>query len=147
MPGDLTGPDQSTNYPLANNVSPTNNTRLAWGTNFGFLGPATYYTQGSAYWGGPLPNTSAPGWPEKSYSTLVVLGLNSTDPVGAQVAQIENVQNTTLTAAVGTVVTTGPAGVNRGATGTYQPAGWNHVYPGWRLAAPPRPHLHANLTL
>src|SRR5258708_12043794 len=138
MPGDLTGPDQSTNYPLANNVSPTNNTRLAWGTNFGFLGPATYYTQGSAYWGGPLPNTSAPGWPEKSYSTLVVLGLNSTDPVGAQVAQIENVQNATLTAAVGTVVPTGPPGVHRGDPVTSQPPPCNHA-----PAAPPlRPPPH-----
>lgn len=137
MPCDFNWPYQSINYSLdpLNPDNSTNNTRLAWGANFGFLGQAQYYTDGSAYYGGPLPNTAASGWPKKSYSTYVVLGLHSADPVGAQVAQIETVQNTTLTAAIGSIVTTGPAGINRADTVTYAPAGWNHVYASWALQA------------
>jgi hypothetical protein len=137
MPCDFNWPYQSINYsmnPFAPN-SPTNNTRLAWGTNFGFLGQAQYFVHGSAFYGGPLPNTTAPGWPKKSYSTYVVLGLHSTDPISVHVAQIETVQNTTLTANIGSVVTTGPAGINRADTVTYAPAGWNHVHAAWALQA------------
>jgi hypothetical protein len=134
MPCDYNWPYQSINYSLVG-ASATNNTRLAWGTNFGFLGQSSYLIHGSADYGGPLPNTSASGWPKKSYSTFVVFGLDSADPVGAQVAQIETVQDTTLTAAIGSVLTTGPAGVNRADTVTYDPAGWNHVYAAWALQA------------
>ena len=137
MPCDFNWPYQSINYslsPLAPG-SPTNNTRLAWGANFGFLGQSAYLVHGSASNGGPLPDAYASGYPKKSYSTHVVLGRHSVDPVGAQVAQIETTQGTALTAAIGGVVTTGPAGVNRGDNITYSPAGWNHVYAAWALQA------------
>jgi hypothetical protein len=137
MPCDFNWPYQSINFSLNpfTPAEPTNNTRLAWGTNFGFLGQAQYLTHGSAFFGGPRPDTFAPGWPKKSYSAFVVLGLHSANPVGAQVAQIEAAQTTTLTTTVGSVVTTGPAGVNRADTVAYAPAGWNHVYAAWALRA------------
>jgi uncharacterized repeat protein (TIGR01451 family) len=133
MPCSYNWPYQSINYSMGeagggDNDIGTNNTRLAWGTNFGFLGQSQYHTHGSSYWGGPLPDTTAPGWPRKSYSTYVVLGRHSDSPVEAQVTQVETVQNLTLTATIGSVVTTGPAGVNRVDTITYAPAGYNPVY-------------------
>ena len=139
MPCDFNWPYQSINYVPSLDPStpsvPTNNTRLAWGTNFGFLGQGQYLIHGSMFYGGPLPDTPAPGYPKKSYSTFVVLGLHSGDPVGTQVAQIETVQTTTLTATMGSVVTTGPAGINRTDTVTYAPGGWNHVYAAWAFEA------------
>jgi hypothetical protein len=150
MPCDFNWPYQSINYSLDAFGDPngtTFNTRLAWGTNFGFLGQTTYPVMGSAdpSIGGPVgdgvdpnygaENAYASGWPKKSYSTFVVLGLQSLDPVLAQRIQIETVQNSTLTATVGTVRTSGPAGVNRSDTVTYAPAGWNHVYAAWAVQA------------
>lgn len=128
MPCDYNWPYQSINYSFAGPATPTNNTRLAWGTNFGFLGQTSYYTHGSAFWGGPLPNATDSGWPRQSYSTYVVLGPHSSDPVGAQVAQVEAAQSLSLTATVGTVATSGPAGVNRPDSMTYAPAGYDPVY-------------------
>lgn len=128
MPCDYNWPYQSINYSLVAPTTPTNNTRLAWGTNFGFLGQTSYYTHGSAFWGGPLPNTTDSGWPRKSYSTHVVMGTHSADPVGAQVTQTETVQTLTLSASVGNVATSGPAGVNRPDSITYAPAGYDPVY-------------------
>ncbi len=151
MPCDFNWPYQSVNYslnPFAPNAN-TSNTRLAWGTNFGFLGQATYPVMGSAdpRIGGPVGNGNpagnpyafepqlAPGHPRKSYSTFVVLGLFSLDPVGAQVAQIETVQGVTLTANLGTVAMQGLAGVNRPDNAPFAPAGWNHVRAAWAVAA------------
>jgi hypothetical protein len=130
MPCDFNWPFQSINYSLDPFApgTPTSNTRLAWGTNFGFLGQASYFVHGSAYYGGPLPDTTAPGWPRKSYSVYVVLGRHSTDPVGAAVAQVETVQSLALTASLGSVATSGPAGVGRADAVTYQPAGYDAVY-------------------
>ncbi|HSX59897.1 MAG TPA: hypothetical protein VLF18_06840 [Tahibacter sp.] len=128
MPCDYNWPFQSINYSFAGPTTPTNSTRLAWGTNFGFIGQSSYYTHGSAFWGGPLPNTTAAGWPRKSYSTYVVLGTHTSDPVGVQVAQQEAVQSLTVTATVGNVATSGPAGINRPDTMTYAPAGYDPVY-------------------
>jgi len=119
----------------ASNAEPTNNTRLAWGTNFGFLGQSAYHIHGSEYWGGPLPDATAPGWPKKSYSVYVVLGTHSNDAVDAQVAQMETVQSLNLAASVGTVATSGPAGVNRADNVTYAPAGYDHVYGALAFAA------------
>ncbi len=64
-----------------------------------------------------------------------VLGLHSTDPVGAQVGEIEAVQTTAVNAAVGSVATNGTGGVNRVDTVTYAPAGWNHVRGSWAFTA------------
>jgi hypothetical protein len=133
LPCSYNWPYQSINYSMGevigeDNASPTNNTRLAWGTNFGFLGQAAYYVQGSAFWGGPLPDATAPGWPKKSYSVHVVFGTHTSDPVGAQVADIEAVQSLVLAATVGTAAATGPAGVGRDDTVAYAPIGYDAVY-------------------
>lgn len=126
MPCDYNWPYQSINYSIYGGQ--TNNTRLAWGTNFGFLGQSTYYTHGSAYYGGPLPNTTAPGWPRKSYSTFIVFGKHTSGPVETQVAQIETIQTLTLSTTTGSVVTSGPAGSGDSSNVTYAPAGYDHVY-------------------
>jgi len=128
MPCDYNWPYQSINYSFGGVATPTNNTRLAWGTNFGFLGQTSYYVHGSAYWGGPLPNATAAGWPRKSYSTYVVLGTHSSDPVGARVSQIETTQSLVLSVATGSVNASGPAGVARPDSITYVPAGYDPVY-------------------
>jgi hypothetical protein len=137
MPCGFNWPYQSINYSLNpfTPAVPTNNTRLAWGTNFGFLGQTQYFIHGSQWYGGPLPDTTAPGHPRKSYSTHVVLGTHTSDPVGAQVTQNQTVQATSFTAAAGTVATIGPAGVNRPDSAVYAPVGWNHVYGAWAVAA------------
>src|SRR5207253_5050662 len=46
----------------------------------------------------------------------------------AQVTQVETVQSLTLSTMNGSVVMTGPAGVNRADPVMYSPAGYNHVY-------------------
>ncbi len=140
MPCSFNWPYQSINYSMGqviggSNANGTNNTRLAWGTNFGFLGQSSYYVHGSAFFGGPLPNATASGWPRKSYSTFVVLGNHSLDPIGAQVEQIETVQGLALTATLGSVVTTGSAGVGRPDTVAYAPAGYDAVYSALRFNA------------
>jgi hypothetical protein len=121
---------QSINYSLdpGNPSSTTNNTRLAWGTEFGFLGQSAYHINGSTFWGGPVADATASGYPKKSYSLYVVLGLHSTDAVATQVTQAEAAQSTTVSATIGSVVTSGPAGVNRSDTITYTPAGYDAVY-------------------
>lgn len=135
MPCDFNWPYQAINYSFANPSAATNNTRLAWGSNFGFLGQQSYFVHGSAYWGGPLPNVSASGYPKRSYSHFVVVGTHSAAPVEAQVTQIERVQTMVLTAAIGTVQVNGPGGVGRSDPVDYQPAGWNHVYAAWAVRA------------
>jgi hypothetical protein len=132
MPCSFNWPYQSINYSIGeaiggSNADTTNNTRLAWGTNFGFLGQTSYPEHGFG--------AMRSGWPRESYSTFVVLGLHGVDAVDAQVAQIETVQATTLTAATGIVRTSGPAGVNRPDNNAYAPAGWNHVYAAWAIDA------------
>lgn len=130
MPCSFNWPYQSVNYsmdPFANPNTGTNNTRLAWGTNFGFLGRASYPTHGFL--------GTASGWPKKNYSTFVVLGTHSVDPVGAQVAQIEVVQGLSLTATIGSVVTNGPSGIADATPRTYTPAGYDPVYSALRFNA------------
>jgi hypothetical protein len=137
MPCDFNWPYQAINYSFGGTATPTNNTRLAWGTNFGFLGQQSYPIHGSAFWGGPLPNEFRSGYPRVSYSSFIVLGRHTLSPVENQIGEIEVVQNTTLTASIGSVATSGPAGINRPAADntSYAPVGWNHVYGVWALAA------------
>ncbi len=134
---DYNWPYQSINYSLNSGLpnQSTNNTRLAWGADFGFLGRSAYEIHGSAYYGGPLGNATAVGWPRQSYSTFVVLGLHSTDPVGTATAAVEKMQSLTLSASVGSVVTSGPAGIARADTITYQPSGYDPVYSALRFNA------------
>src|SRR5439155_8894883 len=114
----------SLDYEYGNAGNPTHatsNARMTWKTQWGFIGQTAYpILDGSGL--------TAPGYPKKSYSTYVVLGTHTGLPVEAQVAQVETVQTVTLTAAIGTVVISGPAGATRPDNVTYQPAGYNHVY-------------------
>lgn len=129
MPCPFNWPYQSVNYSLVGANGTTNNTRLAWGSNFGFLGQTSYPIHGSDFYGGPLAgNPRGIGYPYQGFSAFIVLGTRSSEPVAAAVNQIETVQAITLAASVGSVKTSGPAGVNRPETRAYQPAGWNHVY-------------------
>lgn len=137
MPCDYNWPYQSINYSL-NSAQPnasTNNTRLAWGADYGFLGSTAYPIHGSAYYGGPLGNATAVGWPYQSYSTFIVFGLHNADPVGTATTDIETVQTISASASVGTVVTSGPAGIDRPDPMTYQPAGYDPVYAALRFNA------------
>jgi hypothetical protein len=133
MPCAYNWPFQSANYEIGN-ADPTQNARLAWGTNFGFLGRQQYRIRGDAEYGGggngtALPgDPTAPGWPKKSYSVWIVLGTHSADAVAAQVRDAETVQSLGLSAALGGVATQGRAGVGDATLVTYQPAGYDPVY-------------------
>jgi hypothetical protein len=98
--------------------------RLAWGANFGAVGQEHYNAIGDEA-------KTLVGWPFQSYSVSMVLGKHTEGVVAAQVTQMETAQRTALTASVGTVITSGPAGVGRSDTATYVPAGWDHVYGAW----------------
>jgi hypothetical protein len=109
-----------------NNLGPaldSNNARLTWKTQFGFIGQTSYSLNDGT-------GLTAPGYPKKSYSTYIVLGQHSTspDPIDAQMAQVNAVQSLTFTPTIGSVVTAGPAGNARADNVTYTPAGYNHVY-------------------
>ena len=105
----------------------SNNARLTWGTQYGFLGQTSYAANRTI----PPDPDNGPylsGWPKQSYSIHIVLGPHSTGPVEAQVAQVENAQTVTLSASTGSVATIGPAGVNRADTVTYDPPGYDPIY-------------------
>jgi hypothetical protein len=101
---------------------------LTWGTGYGFLGQTAYNTDGT------LTNAGV-GWPRQSYATYVVLGLHGPTPTDHQVTQVENAMSSTLSAT--NVVMSGPAGVNRTDTRSFQPAGYNRVYGTWDVVATP----------
>ena len=126
MPCPWNWPFQSIAYSIGS--SATRNTRLAWGTNFGFLGQSAYLVHGSASYGGPLPDATAPGRPFKSYSTYIVLGPHSAAPVEAQVAQVERIRSLVAQVSVGSVAMNGPSGVGAGSpTMTYPTPGYDPV--------------------
>jgi hypothetical protein len=106
------------------NATPGGDKHLTWGTGYGFLGYTGYNTDGTL-------TSSGIGWPYQSYSTHIVLGLHSVAPTAAEVTQIEMTMASTFSAGVGTVLTNGPAGVNRLDTHPYQPTGYNRVYGTW----------------
>ncbi len=137
MPCDYNWPFQSVNYELYG--GPTQNARLAWGTNFGFLGQAQYRIRGNAEYGGgalALPgDPMAPGWPRKSYSTYVVLGEHSRAPVAARVGDVEAADGAVLSASVGSVATQAPAGVGDATPATLQPPGYDAIRGAFRLQA------------
>ena len=130
MPCDYNWPYQSINYNLYGGA--TRDARLAWGTNFGFLGQQQYRIRGNAQYGGgalALPgDPMAPGWPKKSYSMWITLGTHSNDPVGARVSEVTAVQSLAVGATIGSVATQGPTGVADATPYTYAPAGWDRVY-------------------
>ena len=151
MPCDYNWDYQIINYSLNQPDPTTHNTRLAWGTEFGFLGQTVYDVNGSSAWGGPRGAVTASGYPlskKKSYSTYIVLGTHTNDPVDAQVAQVEAIQSMTLStnAGVGSVVMAGPSGAADSTSVTYMPAGYNHVYGALAFNAAAN-QLDANVTL
>ncbi len=101
--------------------------RLAWGANYGAVGQASYMAYGD--------DKSLVGYPYQSYAVFVVLDRHSLNAVDAQVAEIEQVQKVSLSATVGSVATSGPAGIGRSDTATYQPVGYNPIYSAWELKA------------
>ncbi len=121
MPWQDSWPYQANAFSIGPSPSSNNNARLTWGTQYGFLGQQSY-----ALYDGS--GNTAPGWPKKSYSVFVVLGPHSAGPVEAQVSQVETVQSLSLSATIGSVVASGPAGVARADNVTFVPAGHNHVY-------------------
>lgn len=121
MPWQDSWPYQANAFSIGPAPGSNNNARLTWGTQYGFLGQQTYQLYDGS-------GNTAPGWPKKSYSIYVVLGPHSAGPVEAQVAQVETVQSLSLSATIGGVVTSGPAGVARADNVTFAPAGHNHVY-------------------
>lgn len=123
MPCDYNWPYQAIAYSFANATTSTDSKRLAWGTNFGFLGRTSYPEHGFG--------ANRSGWPRQSYSTYVVLDRHTRTPTANAVTQVEAALAATLTASVGAVRTSGPAGVNRVDTLPYQPAGYNRVYGTW----------------
>jgi hypothetical protein len=128
MPCDFNWPFQTIQYAFNDPSTPTNDPRLAWGAEFGFLGQTAYQANGSSWYGGPDGSHTASGWPKQSYSTYIALGEKSADPVGSSVGGVEAVQTVTTSATIGTVATGGPAGINRTDTMTYAPAGYDPVY-------------------
>lgn len=122
MPTNNEWPYQAIAFSFANNTTPTNNTRLTWGSQYGFLGQQPYYANNIV----GVDNTGS-GWPKKSYSVNVVLGAHSSAPIEAVQARNAALQATTLTATVGTVAANGSAGVADATVVAYTPAGYDHV--------------------
>lgn len=117
------------------NVVPTattNGRRFAWGAKLGAIGRAAY----SNYVNATVTQAQA-----KSYSTFVVLGENGAgvNPVADQVNELQRILKAaspiTATASVGTLATSGLAGIGRSDTQTYTRAGYNPVYSTWDVAA------------
>jgi len=122
MPTDWVWPFQLNQYEL-----PFGSTshRLAWGSNYGAIGQQSVTAFGKTF----------SGYPRVSYSVFMVVDPKSGQPTLAQAADVEHAIGAALTASVGTVVTSGPAGVGRTDTATYAPAGYNPLYGTWELAA------------
>jgi hypothetical protein len=127
MPCDWAWAFQSVNYSFGSQVTDTTgDKRLAWGADWGSLGVSSVTT---------INGNQVVGWPKVSYSVYVVLGEHSKDPTRTVAAQALAVDGTVLTASVGTVATSGPAGAGRTDTVPYSPAGFNHVYGTWDVTA------------
>lgn len=124
MPADYAWTYQLNQYEIPFTLS---SHRLAWGMNYGAVGQRSYQVYGN--------DGTASGYPYQSYATHIVLGRHSDAAVAAQVAEVEAVQEAALTASVGEVVTSGPAGVGRTDSVAYAPAGYNPVYGTWELTA------------
>jgi hypothetical protein len=110
---------------------PTNSHRLCWGTNYGAVGGANAKGTYPAYG----DDKQLVGYPYQSYAVFMVLGKHSDKKVFQQVAEIEAVQRTKLTATTGTVVTELPGGVGRTDMVTLSPPGWDPRYATWNVAA------------
>jgi len=126
--------------------------RLTWGTNFGAIGgfddwwlaPGTTIKEFTKHSDG-LRTTGDAGM-FLGYSVFDVFGTHTGGykggSVGKMVTQMENMQTAILTTSIGTVVTSGPAGVQGAGAGfstvpttVYTPAGYNAIYATWEINA------------
>ncbi|MFM7571637.1 MAG: hypothetical protein ACKO4S_00635, partial [Snowella sp.] len=121
-------------YSLANATQTTSNKRLAWGADWGSLGNSSF-TSSNGY--------TVSGHPKVSYSVHIVLDPHTGNPTEAIALQAKTASLTTLTASVGTVRTSGIAGVGRTDTVTYSPAGFSPIFGTWEVNAA----ANNNLTL
>ncbi|HZR21038.1 MAG TPA: IPT/TIG domain-containing protein [Verrucomicrobiae bacterium] len=152
--------DENWSYQILNYVMPANgptgSKRLTWGSNWGRpggfdnwgsrdaqnnpLSQREYSQHSTDPLGQALGGARADGM-LSAYSVFVVLGTHSggykAGTVGQMVTQMENAARASLSAAVGTLKTSGPAGVGNAssATVTYTPAGYNPVYSTWEVVA------------
>jgi hypothetical protein len=110
----------------------TRSHRLCWGANYGAVGGATAGSPSYAAYG---DDRQLVGHPYQSYAVYVVLGKHSDAVVARQVTQVEIVQQTTLTASVGTVDVDGPGGVGRTDTVTLDPPGYDQRYGVWSVTS------------
>jgi hypothetical protein len=117
---------QLVQYSLASAKATTTDKRLAWGADWGSLGYDSLKT---------INGYTVSGWPKVSYSVYVVLDNHAIAPTQAIAEQAQVVSQTALTASVGTVLTSGPAGVGRTDTMNYSPPGYSPVYGTWEVEA------------
>lgn len=117
---------QLVQYSLASAAQTTSDKRLAWGADWGSLGNGAFVSS-NGY--------AVKGWPKVSYSTYIVLDPHSANPTLNIAKQAKTVSLAKLTASVGTVRTSGPAGIGRADTQTYSPAGYSPVYGTWEVNA------------
>ncbi len=127
MPWQDSWPYQANSYSI-DIGAPNNNARLTWGTSYGFLGQTSYDPHDGVV-------ANAAGYPKKSYAVYVVLGPHSATPVETQRSEIETRQTLTLTASIGSVAASGPAGPARADTIAYTPAGVDPVHGALTFAA------------
>jgi hypothetical protein len=113
-------------YSVSNATQTTNNKRLAWGADWGSLGNSSF-TSSNGY--------TVSGYPKVSYSVYIVLDPHSANPTQNVALQAKTASLTTLTASVGTVLTSGIAGVGRTDTITYSPSGFSPVFGTWEVNA------------
>ncbi len=138
MPDPNYWPYQANGFSIGPALS-SNNARLTWRTQYGFLGQQSYAVNDNV-------NVTAPGYPKKSYSTWIVLGTHTSGAVESQLAQVETIQSLNLTSTIGSVVASGPAGIDRADSSVYVPPGYNHVYGALAFTASGN-HLAANISV
>lgn len=120
---------QSVNYSFSGNNDSTNNKRFAWGTDWGFLGQASYTPMNNNY-------AATPGsFPKRSYSTWIVFDPRasaSSSPTRILSDQAKTIDDTvfTVTGAANRKLS-GAKGIADASLETYSPAGFNHVYSTW----------------
>lgn len=107
-------------------AAPTDAKRHGWGSDWGTLGASSMTT---------VNGNVVKGHAKVSYSTFVALDAHSKAPTANAAEQVSVVDATRITATVGAVRTSGPAGVNRTDAMTYSPAGYSPVLGTWEVDA------------
>lgn len=113
-------------YSLTNATQTTSNKRLAWGSDWGSLGNSSFVSS-NGY--------TVKGYPKVSYSVHIVLDSHTGNPTEAIALQAKTASVTQLTASVGTVRTSGIAGIGRTDTAAYNPVGFNPIFGTWEVNA------------